>query len=131
MTQQEVETMLQSLLAIVAIQGQRIYRLEHEAKTVNASLSTVALHLQALVREADARMREHVAAAVGDMAGAMSAIDAALKAIIEAAHVRLKESQRDAQALKAAVDLAHAELLGVQGKVQTLQVKAVEAKRVL
>ena len=84
-----------------------------------------------MVAEADARMRDHVAAASNDMAGAMGAIDAALKATIEAAHVRLTESQRDTRAFKAAMDAAHTEILGVQVSVQALQVKAMEAERAL
>ena len=60
-------------------------------------------------------MRDHVAAASNDMAGAMGAIDAALKATIEAAHARLTESQRDTQtrSLSGSRTLRSVSLVGV------------------
>ena len=128
LNQQELEALLQSVVAHLKSQGARLDRLEQEAKLVNDSLGTVALHHRNSVAEADARMRDHVAAASNDMAGAMGAIDAALKATIEAAHARLTESQRDTQTLKAAMDVAHAEILGFQVNVQALQVKAMEPR---
>ena len=69
----------------------RLETVERETKVVGDGIGVVGRHSQGAVAE----LRGHIATSVSDFGKAMQAIDAALRATVEAAQERFAEFQRD------------------------------------
>ena len=114
---EELHRILTRLVEGATDNAGRLDILERETKMVGDALGTVGRHCQA----SSAELRGHLASSNADLGKAMQAVDAALRATIEAAQDRFAEFQRDAKELMSRTD---------QGVIQ-LNFKAQEHERVM
>ena len=97
---EDVHNLLTQLAEGVNHQNGRIEVLERETKMIADALGTVGRHCQASSTE----LHGHLASSSADLGKAIQAVDAALRATIEAAQERFAEFQRDAKELMARTD---------------------------
>ena len=92
---EELHRTITTLIELANDHATRVDALERETKLVADGVGTVGRHCQSAVSD----IRGHLATSVSDLGKAMQAIDAALRATVEAAQARFTECLRDEKEL--------------------------------